>query len=107
MKAVRKGSGKQFTVVAVSAIAAGDIVIAGSLHGVAPYAIAAGATGVVEREGLFEAEYDGAAAANKGAAAYWDASAKKVTATSTDNTAIGYFAEAAVSSGTSCKIILA
>lgn len=107
MKAVRKGSGKQFTVVAVSAIAAGDIVIAGSLHGVAPYAIQAGQVGVIEREGLFEAEYDGAAAANQGAAAYWDASAKKVTATSTDNTAIGYFAEAAAASATVCKIILA
>lgn len=107
MKTIRKGSGKQFTVTAVTAIAAGDVVIAGSLHGVAPYAIPAGAVGVVEREGEFEAVYDGGANANQGAAAYWNATTGQVTTTSSDNTAIGYFAAAATTADTVCRVILA
>lgn len=106
MKAIRKGSGRQFKVTAVSPIAAGDVVIAGALHGVAPYGIAQGMTGVVEREGEFEIEFDGAAAASQGAAAYWNATAKKVTGTSTDNTLIGYFSVAAAAGDATCRVIL-
>ena len=107
MKAIRKGCGKQFNIVAGSDIAAGDVVVAGSLHGVAPYAIKQGETGVVEREGSFEVDFDGAANVNQGAQADWNATTKKVTTTSTDNTAIGYFAVAALSGDTRCRIILA
>lgn len=107
MKAIRKTSGKSFTVVAASNIAAGDIVIAGGLHGVAPYSIPQGNVGVVEREGEFEAEYDGAASANQGASAYWNASTGKVSASSSDTTLIGFFALAAAASDTVCRIILA
>jgi len=107
MKAIRKTSGKSFTVVAASNIAAGDIVIAGGLHGVAPYSIPQGSVGVVEREGEFEAAYDGAASANLGASAYWNASTGKVSASSSDTTLIGFFALAADAGDTVCRIILA
>jgi len=107
MKAIRKGCGKQFTVIAGSDIAAGDVVVAGGLHGVAPYAIKQGETGIVEREGSFEVDFDGAANVSQGAQAYWNATTNKVTTTSTDNTAIGYFAVAALSGDTRCRIILA
>ena len=70
-------------------------------------AIKQGETGVVEREGSFEVDFDGAANVNQGAQAYWNATTKKVTTTSTDNTAIGYFAVAALSGDTRCRIILA
>lgn len=105
MKAIRKGNGKQFKVVADSKIEAGDVVVKGSLVGVAAYPIPAGETGVVERDGEFECVYDGAAA-NQGAKAYWDATNKRVTATQSTNTAIGYFALAAVSGDTVCRVIL-
>ena len=107
MKALRKGTGKQFKVYAGTKIEAGDIVVAGDLVGVAPYAIPAGTTGVVDREGEFICEYDGAAAANQGAKAYWDASEKKVTATASTNKLLGYFAEAAAATDTSCRVIFA
>ena len=106
MKAIRKTSGKSFTVTAAANIAAGDIVIAGGLHGVAPYAIPQGATGVIEREGEFEAAYDGAADASQGASAYWNATTGKITASSSDTTLIGYFALAAASGDTLCRVIL-
>lgn len=107
MKAVRKSSGKQFKVVAGADIAAGDVVVAGGLHGVAPYAIPQGAAGVVDREGEFEVEFDGAAAVVQGASAYWNATSGKVTATATDNTLLGFFAEAAASGDAVCKVVLA
>lgn len=106
MKAIRKTSGKSFTVVAASDIAAGDIVIANGLHGVAPYAIPQGAAGTIEREGEFEAEYDCAADAAQGASAYWNATSGKVSASSSSATLIGFFAAAAASGDTVCRVIL-
>lgn len=106
MNAIRKGSGKQITIVAGSSIAAGDVVVANGLIGVAPYSIAAGATGVVDLEGDFELDFDGASASEQGVAAYYNSTTKKVTATSTDNTAIGHFAVATASGATRCRVIL-
>ena len=107
MKATRKGFGKQFVVTAGSDIAAGDVVIAGNLHGVAPSDIQTGHVGIIEREGEYEIAYDGAANATQGAAAYWNATTGKVTTTSSNNTAIGYFALAAAAGDTVCRVVLA
>lgn len=107
MKAIRKGTGKQFKVFAENKIEAGDVVVVGELAGVAPYAISAGDTGVVDREGEFVLEYNAAAAANQGAKAYWDSSAKKVTATASSNKLLGYFAEAVTATDVVCRVIFA
>jgi len=56
-------SGKTVRIVAESAVAAGDVVISGGICGVAPYAIAAGATGILEIEGVFAIDNGAAAGA--------------------------------------------
>jgi predicted RecA/RadA family phage recombinase len=104
MEAIRKTSGKQFTVVAGANIAAGAVVIAGGLHGVAPYPIASGCAGVVDREGEFEMTCDGGAT-SQGAAAYFDTTSRYVTATS-GGELIGKFAAAVTSGATVCRVIL-
>lgn len=106
MNAIRKGSGKQITIVADSDIAAGDVVIINGFSGVAPYPIPRGTTGVVDLEGDFEVDFDGLTASEQGAPAYFDATGKKVTATSTDNTAIGKFSAATAVGATRCRVIL-
>ena len=106
MKAIRKTSGKSFTIVAGSNIAAGDVVIVNGLHGVAPYAIPSGTVGTIEREGEFEIAYDGASDASQGASAYWNATSGAVSASSSSATLIGVFAASAASGDTVCRVIL-
>lgn len=89
-----------------SAVVSGQVVIQGSLVGVATAPIAADALGAIETEGVFDvAKATGAITA--GALTYWDADGDPIggtagsgaaTATSTDNTLIG-LATAAAASG--------
>ena len=106
MDAKRIDSGKTFTIAPAAEVRAGDVVVENGLHGVAPYTIPAGSTGVVEREGKFEITYSGGAA-SRGVAAYWNATGKFVTVTSGAGvTAIGKLAEPVVSGAAVCRIIL-
>jgi len=88
-----------------SLIASGSLVIFGVLFGIAVTDIADGETGAVELEGVFELTKATGAIA-QGAKVYWDGTAKKVTTTSTDNTAIGACAEAVISAATTAKVLL-
>lgn len=75
------------------AVAAGAGVLKGGIFGVAVSSCASGATGQVNRVGV----YSGLAKASgtgeawaQGDRLYWDDSAKKLTKTSTSNFAVGY-----------------
>ena len=100
------GTNRSFNYTPTADVAAGDIVIAGGLVGIAPFSIRAGETGVVDRFRAVEVPYDGAAAANLGATAYWNASGKKVTATASGNTEIGHFGAAVKSGAATCVVLL-
>jgi phosphoribosylamine-glycine ligase len=64
------------------------------------------AAGVVDRFRAVEVPYDGAAAANLGATAYWNASGKKVSATANGNTEIGHFGASVKSGAATCVVLL-
>jgi predicted RecA/RadA family phage recombinase len=76
-----------------STIASGTLVLAGAKVGVALADIAASASGNLAMECVVSyAKGTGAGTGGaQGADAYWDNSAKKVTAVSSGNTKIGYF----------------
>lgn len=90
------------------AIAAGAVVVIGSIVGVAPRAIAANALGAVQIEGVFEmpkAASDGGITA--GAAVYWDADPGRIVATQTTGDVFcGHAVEAASTSATVVKVKL-
>ena len=62
------------------AVAAGEVVVLGSLVGIARLDIAADTLGALATVGVFEID-KAAEAVTLGAVLYWDATAKKVTAT--------------------------
>ena len=70
------------------AIAAGDVVVLGNLVGIARLDIAADTLGALATVGVFEID-KAAEAVTVGAVLYWNATAKKVTATATGNIYIG------------------
>ena len=70
------------------AIAAGDVVMLGNLVGIARLDIAADTLGSLATVGVFEID-KAAEAVTVGAVLYWNATAKKVTATATGNIYIG------------------
>lgn len=103
----RKSSGTSVVITASTDIIAGTIVVSGSLVGVAPYSIASGDEGVIDRKGEYaEVPYDGAAAVTLGGVAYYNTTSGCVTATSSGNTEIGIFSQAVSSGGATCTIIL-
>lgn len=77
----------------------------GAIFGVASIDAAEGAKLAVSVEGVFDLPKATGALA-EGQAAYWDAAAKKVTATATGNTLIGAAAEAAASDATMARVRL-
>ena len=70
------------------AVAAGEVIVLGSLVGIARLDIAADTLGALATVGVFEID-KAAEAVTLGAVLYWDATAKKVTATGTGNVYIG------------------
>ena len=70
------------------AVAAGDVVVLGNLVCIAKLDIAANTLGALSTVGVFEID-KAAEAVTFGAVLYWDATAKKVTATATGNPYIG------------------
>lgn len=87
-KFIQKGNVIDYTNAGSTAITAGSVVVGTSRIFVAVGDIKAGATGVVEAEGVFE--FPAASAAiTFGQAVYWDATNGNITATATNNTPAG------------------
>lgn len=97
-----------------SAVTAGDVVVQGTLVGVATSDIAANALGALVTEGVFDiAKVTGAITA--GAAVYWDADGDPLggtsgtgaaTTTSSGNTLIGKVVKAAAETDTTARVKL-
>ena len=86
--------GDVLSLVAPATLASGDGFIVGALFAVALKNAASGAKVDAVVEGVVELP-KATGAITQGALVYWDATAKKVTATSSGNTLIGKAAEAA------------
>lgn len=90
-------SGDVMTVPAPAAVSSGDLVIVGSLIGVAQADAASGADVAIVTTGVFELAKTDSQAWTVGAPIYWDVSESEATTVSTDNTLIGVAAEAVAS----------
>lgn len=89
-------------------VAAGAVVVQGSLVGVAKRPIAANTLGALAVDGVYD--FPKAAgtstAITVGTQVYWDATNKQATATATDNTSLGKTVRAAVDADTSVRVRL-
>lgn len=105
MKARFVQDGKYLDYTPEAAVEAGDVVIVGSIVGVANRPIPAGETGAIATEGVFEFEKD-ESAVTAGATVYYDATAGKATATATSNTALGAAVAAAATTDAYIRVKL-
>lgn len=86
-------------------VASGDLVVIGTIAGIAKTDIADGKTGAVHISGVFSvAKASGAVA--QGAKLYWNSSNSNLTTTASGNTLVGVAAEAAASGDANVKILL-
>ena len=101
---VKNGGFIQYT--ASANIDAGDVLVVGGLVCLSMYDIASGEVGSLQviKNGEFELP-KAAEAIAVGEACYWDESNSNVTATSTDNTLVGYAASVAASGDALVRII--
>lgn len=96
-----RSTGETLQYAASGAVSAGDLVIIGSIVGVAMSDIAANTTGTVAVEGVFDlVKADTANAYTQGTPLYWDATNTKLTTTASTNTRVGIAAAAAASAAT-------
>lgn len=82
-------NGNSLDLVASAAYTSGELVIEGNLVGVAVTDIASGETGAVSVNGVYEFEKEASASLAQGDIAYYDATTKKLDAT-TSNPAVGF-----------------
>lgn len=98
--------GESLTFVATAAITSGQLVIVGSIFGVAAHDAAIGENYTIIIGKVWALPKTSADTPTLGAPAYWDASAGEVTTVSTDNTLIGAFVDALGAGTTSANIRL-
>lgn len=105
MKAIAIQNGSAMDYTASAAISAGQLVMVGTVAGVAGSDIANGETGSLVVEGVFALAKDGAAI-NQGAKVYYKADDDVVTATASGAVAIGYAFKPAGASDAVCHVKL-
>lgn len=86
--------GKTITVPAPADVKSGELVVVGSLFGVAEFSAAEGDPVEIATEGVFELPKEEAQAWTVGAKVYYVAADKVLTTTATGNTFIGHATEA-------------
>lgn len=87
------------------AVAAGDVIVVGSIVGVAPRAIAANALGAIQVEGVFDFP-KGSGEITAGAAVYWDADPGEITTTASGHVFCGHAIATAASAATTVRVKL-
>ena len=98
--------GDTLTLTAPAAVASGDVVIVGSIIGVANGAVAIGAPVDLDVVGVFTLPKVSALAINAGDAVYWDSAARAVTKTAGGNTKLGVATEAVANPSASVSVRL-
>jgi predicted RecA/RadA family phage recombinase len=89
----------------VAAVAAGAVVVVGTIVAVATHAIAAGKRGTLDP--MFQGTFPkGSGEITAGAVVYWDADPGVMTTTSTDNTLAGKCVKTAASAATEVEVVL-
>ena len=86
-------------------VAAGEVVIQGSLIGITKTDIGAGKLGAVHLEGVYDVPKDSATVFAAGGAVYYDNS-KKLATTTSGAILLGHAAQAAVSGGAVVRVVL-
>ena len=87
MQKIRDGNKLDYTCVA--AVAMDDVIVVGSIVGIASQDGAIGDVIALDVAGVYELKAN-TAAISQGAAVYWDESAEEVTTTATDNVFLGH-----------------
>ena len=90
-----------------AAVASGDVVVMGTVVGVAVTDIADGVQGAVSAYGVHNLAKVAATAIAQGAKVYWDASNSVATSVATSNTLMGVAFDAAASADTTINVKLA
>lgn len=105
---IQEGDTLQATNSSGASVASGSGILIGARVGIALVTIADGASGAVSFEGVWShAKNTGTGTGGaQGANAYWDDTAKKFTAVSTNNTLAGYFAAVCADGDATCKVKL-
>jgi predicted RecA/RadA family phage recombinase len=98
--------GENITVLAASIAVSGELVVMGSLFGVALHDAAANDELTLKTGGVWELPKTSANEPAAGDPAYWDADVSEITTTATDNTKVGVFTEAAANGDTTCRVRL-
>lgn len=101
---VQKGKALNYTPSGAD-VASGDLVIIGTIAGVAKTDIADGKTGAVHICGVFSLP-KASGAVTQGAKLYWSSANSNVTTTASGNTLIGVAAAAAASGDASIPVLL-
>lgn len=99
-------SGEHFTHTAAAAITAGQMVVVGSLYGVAQETVAAGDDVVLVRRGVFELPKTSAQAWTVGAKIYWDAANSVCTTVSAGTVLLGVAAAVAANPSATGMVLL-
>lgn len=99
-------SGARVTLVAAAIALSGNVVVVGTMFGVAANNAQVGDDLVIDTVGVFDLTAKVADTATIGAVAYWDDTAKAVTTTATNNTKIGVFIAAKVGATAVARIRL-
>ncbi|NEX45189.1 DUF2190 family protein [Pseudotabrizicola algicola] len=99
-------SGDHFTITAAAAIVSGQMVVAGSVYGVAQESVASGADVVLVRKGIFQLPKTSAQAWTVGAKIYWDAGNAVCTTSASGNTLIGAAAAVAANPSATGLVLL-
>ena len=105
MKAVYVQRGESIDYTPSANVAAGDVVIIGEIVGIAKLDIPANELGAIAVTGVFDM-VKASGEITAGATVYWDASAKNVTTTASENTAIGKAVAAAESADVTVRVLL-
>lgn len=105
MKAVYIQKGHAVDYTPAADVAAGDVIVIGTLVGIAKLDIADGKLGALAVRGVYDIE-KAVGEITAGAIVYWDDTAKNVTTTSSPNTRIGKALELAASAATHARILL-
>jgi predicted RecA/RadA family phage recombinase len=99
--------GETVTLTAPAALASGEPFAVGAIFGVAAYAADSGAAVEAKRTGVFDLPKATPETWSVGERLYWDAVAKKLTTTATNNLFVGAALAAAGSAATTGRALLA
>lgn len=106
MKAIFVQDGAAIDYTPSANVAAGDVVVIGTICAVAKLDIPANTLGAVATKGVFDIAKGTTAGITLGAALYWDATNKVATTTATSNTALGVAIAAADTAATTVRVLI-